>query len=603
MRANESWRELLKSLQTLRRRVQEEADRQRVEREQRDPEIRWTPGALNLLDYLALRREDLRALQEALADAGLSSLGRAESHVRDALERVIGVLAAATGAPDAEHPVKAHALDRVCAHRELKVHSENLLGPAPEGRSTRIMVTIPGERADDEAFFRDLLQGGMQLARINCAHDGPDIWKQVVENLRRASAATGLPCRIVADLPGHKLRVGALPMVPGVQHLRPQRDRLGRVQEAAHLRVYWDASQEAGGAPHFLPQSPSALPEPGEVLLLRDARGKWRALTVEGVRGQELELSAQASVYLINGCPWHSRRRPHCRGEIRGIPDEPVDIRLRQGDRFWLHGDAVDPVPSLADGAVAAVPCSVPAILPKLQLGQQIWIDDGKMAAQVVRVGEQRVLLQVTRAKAGGTRLRPERGLNVPGLRLDFPPLSTEDRESLRVMAPLVDIIGLSFVESPESLRALRRALLEYGAEGLGVIAKIETAEAFRRLPDIVFSGIGHQPLGIMIARGDLAMELGPERLAEVQEEMLWLADAAHLPVIWATQVLESLAKKGIISRPELTDAAMAERSECVMLNKGPYILEAVHSLDDILRRMEGHQRKKFALMRALHWS
>ena len=103
-----------------------------------------------------------------------------------------------------------------------------------------------------------------------------------------------------------------------------------------------------------------------------------------------------------------------------------------------------------------------------------------------------------------------------------------------------------------------------------------------------------------MIARGDLAVECGFERLAEVQEEILWVCEAAHMPVIWATQVLETLAKTGLPSRAEITDAAMGERAECVMLNKGPHILDAMRTLDDILRRMQAHQSKKRPLLRAL---
>jgi len=104
---------------------------------------------------------------------------------------------------------------------------------------------------------------------------------------------------------------------------------------------------------------------------------------------------------------------------------------------------------------------------------------------------------------------------------------------------------------------------------------------------------------GVMIARGDLAVECGYERLAEVQEEILWAAEAAHRPVIRATQVLESLARTGQPSRAEITDAAMGERAECVMLNKGPHILEAIRVLDDILTRMQSHQAKKRSLPRA----
>lgn len=105
---------------------------------------------------------------------------------------------------------------------------------------------------------------------------------------------------------------------------------------------------------------------------------------------------------------------------------------------------------------------------------------------------------------------------------------------------------------------------------------------------------------GVMIARGDLVVECGFERLAEVQEEILWISAAAHVPVIWATQVLETLAKNGMPSRAEITDAAMGHRAECVMLNKGPHILSAVRVLDDILRRMQAHQVKRRALLREL---
>ena len=88
--------------------------------------------------------------------------------------------------------------------------------------------------------------------------------------------------------------------------------------------------------------------------------------------------------------------------------------------------------------------------------------------------------------------------------------------------------------------------------------------------------------------------------MAEVQEEILWISEAAHVPVIWATQVLETLAKEGMPSRAEITDAAMGHRAECVMLNKGPHVLMAVQVLDDILKRMQTHQAKKRSMLREL---
>jgi pyruvate kinase len=103
-----------------------------------------------------------------------------------------------------------------------------------------------------------------------------------------------------------------------------------------------------------------------------------------------------------------------------------------------------------------------------------------------------------------------------------------------------------------------------------------------------------------MVARGDLAVELSFERLAEMQEELLWFGEACHLPVIWATQVLDSLAHTGVPTRSEITDAAMAMRAECVMLNKGPYVGAAVRTLADIIGKMEAHQYKKRSLYRPL---
>jgi pyruvate kinase len=127
------------------------------------------------------------------------------------------------------------------------------------------------------------------------------------------------------------------------------------------------------------------------------------------------------------------------------------------------------------------------------------------------------------------------------------------------------------------------------------IVAKIETKRAFSALPQILLAIMRRYPAGMMIARGDLAIECGWVRLAEIQEEMLWICEAAHVPVIWATQVLEGAAKKGTPTRAEITDAAMSQRADCVMLNKGPNILGAIHTLDKILRQMQRHHDKKTA--------
>ncbi len=194
-----------------------------------------------------------------------------------------------------------------------------------------------------------------------------------------------------------------------------------------------------------------------------------------------------------------------------------------------------------------------------------------------------------------------EKGINLPDTSLEVPALTARDLEDLSFVVAHADLVGMSFVRHESDVADLLTRLRESGGERLGVILKIETAQAFARLPNLILAVMRHHTAGVMIARGDLAVECGYERLAEVQEEILWLCEAAHMPVIWATQVLENLAKRGQTSRAEISDAAMSERAECVMLNKGPHILGAVRALDDILRRMQSHQRKKTPRLRLLH--
>lgn len=154
--------------------------------------------------------------------------------------------------------------------------------------------------------------------------------------------------------------------------------------------------------------------------------------------------------------------------------------------------------------------------------------------------------------------------------------------------------------ELAQDVHALQAALAKQGAPHLGVVLKIETRRGFEQLPRILLSALRLPRVGVMIARGDLAVECGFERLAEVQEEIRWVSEAAHVPVTWATQVLETLAPKGVPSRAEINDAAMGERAECVMLNKGPHVVEAVRMLDGILRRMAAHMEKKTPTLRRL---
>ena len=251
----------------------------------------------------------------------------------------------------------------------------------------------------------------------------------------------------------------------------------------------------------------------------------------------------------------------------------------------------------------ATIPCTLPEVFADLRPKEPIWFDDGKIGGVIESVTPDELMVRITIAKTGGDRLGADKGINLPKSKIRLPALTEKDIADLAFVVKHADIVGLSFVRRPEDVAALQVELARLNASEMGIVLKIETQTAFEHLPAILLQALRGRDVGVMIARGDLAVECGWERLAEAQEEILWFCEAAHVPVIWATQVLESLAKKGAPSRAEITDAAMGERAECVMLNKGPHLVQAVRVLDDILCRMEAHQSKKSARLRRLHLS
>jgi len=442
----------------------------------------------NLAHYLAVRHHDLRPLQRRLMWRGLSSLGRLESRVLPTLDAVAAALAALAGRPSpVEAPTEAEFF---AGEARLAAAADALFGPAPAHRRNRIMVTLPSEAADDPSFLLDLARRGMDVARINCAHDDSAAWRAMARHARAAGTAVGRPVAVLMDIAGPKIRTEAV-AVP---------------EKAARLAA-------------------------GDVIRLVAA----------------------------------------------GAPRTCAEVHYS-----------------------AAV--SVPEIVTRLAPGDRVRYDDGKLEAVVESVADGEAVVRVVRAKAGGAKLKPEKGINLPDTALGLSPLTAKDEDDLASVIACADMIGYSFVSRPDDLDLLEAALARHGAaeRPLGLVAKIERPEAVANLPDLIARASGRRPFAVMIARGDLAAEIGFERLAEMQEEILWICEAASVPAIWATQVLEDLVKDGVPSRGEMTDAAMAARAECVMLNKGPAVGVAIELLDRLLARMDEHQFKKTPTLRAL---
>lgn len=457
------------------------------------PHIRRRPfqiGGLNLAHYLALRTRDLRATQAGLMPYGLSSLGRLESRVMPTLDSVIATLDALANTT-ARFPTYPRLTTFFRGERILRHNTDELFGEMVQksDRHVRIMVTLPTEAADDYYFIRDLALRGMDVARINCAHDDPDVWDRMIQHVRKAATETRRTVKVLTDLGGPKPRTADV----------------------------------IGGK--------KAIKKGDEVLLLKTA-----------------------------------------------------------------------PEKEAAKGFAAATRCTIPEVIDQLSVGHRVWIDDGKLGAVVDRRVDNGVVLRITHARPDGDKIKLEKGLNFPDTYLTLSPLTDEDLDALDTVATRADMIGYSFVQEADDVHLLQHELMRRTPEPnkVGIIAKVETPRAISNLPALIAAGASENPFGVMIARGDLAIEVGYERTAEMQEEIMWVCEAAHVPVIWATQVLERFVKEGMPSRGEMTDAAMSVRAECVMLNKGAFVSDAVTILDDLLKRMQSHQSKKTPQLRAL---
>ena len=335
-------------------------------------------------------------------------------------------------------------------------------------RRTKIVATI-GPASSDEETLRQLIESGVNVARLNFSHGTPDEHEGVVRRLRRISQDTGRAVGILQDLQGPRLRTGTL----------------------------------ARGAPVMLRDGDSF------VLTARD----WPEGTAEMVA--------------VN--------HPHL----------PQDVR--PGDRLLL-----------ADGA--------------LELG--VVSSDDMDIQTIVRHGGE---------------LGERKGINAPNINVSAVSPTEKDHEDLARGVMLgVDHVALSFVRTPEEIEAIRAILRSLGAPQTSIIAKIERSEALDNLDAIMDVSDG-----IMLARGDLGVDLGTERVPVIQKSVVHRAMQRRVPVIVATQMLESMIGNRNPTRAEASDVANAvlEGADAVMLSGetsiGEYPVESVRMMGLIIREAE----------------
>ena len=562
-------------------------------------------GAANLVNYTALRSHDRRDLQTDLLEVGATSLATTESDVTAKVHAARNVLGALRGDPG---PWPLDAIDAAldAGDQLLSAHADALFGPMRPGRPTRIMVTLPSEAADQPALVRAMVAAGMDVARVNCAHDGPQAWARMIAHVRSAAREAGRQVLVSMDLPGPKLRTGGVTDGPAVGRARVSRDDSGTTIALARIWAYPSGHARTGPTP-----SPGSRPplgvevdpkwldrrRSGDKVHVADARGILRTFRVRQISGGAVLLEGRHSTYLAQG---GTLSCGHDVTEVGGIPAIPRRLHLAPGDELLLTGD-VQPVDPPNPGQRARIGCALPEAIPALRPGDPVLFDDGAIVAVVESVSGEEALLRVTQTKPGGQHLGSAKGINLPETLLPVKALTVDDEGRLPFILAHADIAAVSFVRTASDIEHVLDRLKAAGADDLGLVLKIETRQGFENLPAILLAAMHHPRVGIMIARGDMAVEVGFERLAEVPNQILALCEAAHVPAIWATQVLDTLAQTGQPSRAEITDAAAAQRAECVMLNKGPHIIETIATLDRILVRMGATQHKSRTLMRHIH--
>lgn len=439
-------------------------------------------AARNLMKYLVLRSQDIRELQDQLHIHGLSSLASAESHIHSQLQAILQRLG---------KKYQARELD-TCNYdlclKDIQQKTRMLFGEKNDPLIPFLMVTFDSDFADNYGLIKSLLQNGMNIARINCAHDDETIWVKMIHQVKKACRKTGLKCRIYMDIAGPKIRTK----------------------------------------------------------LLTKGRNKGK-------------------------------------------------VKIKEGQLIWLADKVKD-----SDQEEIVFSCTEKGIIPRLKKGEKVLIDDGMIRGIIEKIKTGKVGLRILQISSKRHLLKEGKGINFPESNLQISSLTEFDKACLPFISEHADLVGHSFVRYASDIKQLQDELHILSKQPPAIILKIETPEAVKNLPSLLLQGMRREFFGVMIARGDLAVEIGFERMSEIQEEILWICEAAHAPVIWATQVLETLNKSGIATRSEVTDAAHAVMSECVMLNKGEHIIEVIEVLRDILVRSGGHHTKKRFTFRPL---
>lgn len=258
----------------------------------------------------------------------------------------------------------------------------------------------------------------------------------------------------------------------------------------------------------------------------------------------------------------------------------PEPIQIEKGQEIVLkHTDKME------DGIV---PVDYNGIDKDVTIGEKILLDDGKVGLRVTKVVDEKVYTKVEH----GTIIKPRKGINIPGAQASLEAVTQKDKQFIKfALEQDADYLALSFVRSAEDVKCARYYTKAYGDKEIPIIAKIEKPQAVQNLEEIVKVADG-----IMVARGDLGIEMSPQEVPIAQKEIIRLTNIHKKPCIVATQMLESMMDEPIPTRAEACDVANAiyDGTDAIMLSgetaAGNYPVEAVKMMAEISKTVENSQ-------------
>jgi len=549
---------------------------------------KYTESARNLVHYCALKSKNLNSLQKKLGNLGLSRLSESEAHIMASLQTTRSIL---ISMQDEKSKFLKHQLSFKKSRRLIRRNAKALLGYRSKGRRTRVMVTLPSKAAKDYQFVCNLIKNGMNCARINCAHDSTEDWQNMIEYIKKASKKHRKRCKISMDLGGPKIRTGAIAKDAKIIKIQHSTDALGN--EIKSITVFFGENTTDKTEIPTIPITnfdPDIIKE-GDLLHITDNHFKRRKIKVLQVMETGFLGEIKKVTYFETGLPIKiDENNCFIIGELdikkRSIFLKEKDILIIKKGEIAGHGKKI--LTETGEIEPACISCTSNEIFSMVKEGETILFDDGIIEGIIKEVTPEEIRVLITVVPSNGGKLKPDKGINFPQSELKFSSLSDKDKHDLQFILENANVINMSFVNHQDDVSELLELIDSDDIDRkMGLILKIETSSGFDNLSEIILESMKNYPIGVMIARGDLAVELGWERIGRIQEEILSICEAAHITSIWATQVLENLAKKGIPSRAEITDTVMAQRADCIMLNKGSYILRAIKLLDSILKNLK----------------